>query len=491
VVRWPGGIAEEFRDLVADRHYVIVQGSGSANEWRPPNTSRPLNPGKIEIPVSSEQSRIVLVGRVPLPDVRYVDSAGQLASIPQQSAGPVLINLWATWCQPCLAELQEFSRHADKLRQEHLNVVALCVDELDNSSSSHDPNAILSKLAYPFVSGSASRSLVMALDVLQRTILDRQRPLPIPCSFLIDQNGQLAIIYKGPTSVEQLLADLGTLDMEPQQLRDIAVPFAGRWETPPAATDPQRIAVALYDADLLDMAVQYTRQMGTFLTEGLGQKYMAEPVRNRKLTDSHAFRGVIHMEQNRLDDAVSAFTAALETSPRDLRSHMRLGEAFVKKGRLGRAAEHLATAVSIVPDDPILRYDLAMALTGLGRQGEANQHYREALRLRPGWPPAANNLAWILATHADPSVRDGTEAVKLALQTCQRVQFRDPKGLDTLAAAQAEAGDFAAAKRFARQAVELATAQGKDVLADKFKKRLQTYELGKPYRDLSLSHPSE
>ena len=197
------------------------------------------------------------------------------------------------------------------------------------------------------------------------------------------------------------------------------------------------------------------------------------------------------MEQNRLDDAVSAFTAALETSPRDLRSHMRLGEAFVKKGRLDRAAGHLATAVSIVPDDPILRYDLAMALTGLGRQGEANQHYREALRLRPSWPPAANNLAWILATHPDPSVRDGTEAVKLAMQTCQRVQFRDPKGLDTLAAAQAEAGDFAAAERFARLAIELATAQGKDALADKFKKRLQTYELGNPYRDLSLSGPSE
>ena len=140
---------------------------------------------------------------------------------------------------------------------------------------------------------------------------------------------------------------------------------------------------------------------------------------------------------------------------------------------------------------PNIRYDLAMALTGLGRQAEANQHYREALRLRPGWPPAANNLAWILATHPDPSVRDGTEAVKLALQTCQRVQFRDPTGLDTLAAAEAEAGDFAAAERFAQQAIELAAAQGKNALADKIKKRLQIYELGKRYRDLSLSRPLE
>ena len=59
------------------------------------------------------------------------------------------------------------------------------------------------------------------------------------------------------------------------------------------------------------------------------------------------------------------------------------------------------------------------------------------------------------------------------------------------AAAKAEAGDFAAAERFAQQAIELAVAQGKNNLADKIKARLQIYKLGKRYRDLPLSQPLE
>ena len=41
--------------------------------------------------------------------------------------------------------------------------------------------------------------------------------LPVPTSFLIDGQGQLSVIYKGPLDIDQLLADAR---FEPQSLRE-------------------------------------------------------------------------------------------------------------------------------------------------------------------------------------------------------------------------------------------------------------------------------
>ena len=54
---------------------------------------------------------------------------------------------------------------------------------------------------------------------------------------------------------------------------------------------------------------------------------------------------------------------------------------------------------------------LALALVHQGRSDQAVGQYREAIRLNPGDPGPYNNLAWIRATHPDPGVRDGAEAV--------------------------------------------------------------------------------
>ncbi|MEZ5300401.1 MAG: redoxin domain-containing protein [Verrucomicrobiales bacterium] len=44
-----------------------------------------------------------------------------------------MINLWATWCQPCLAELADFSNSAAALRAAGVDVLALNVDEIEES----------------------------------------------------------------------------------------------------------------------------------------------------------------------------------------------------------------------------------------------------------------------------------------------------------------------------------------------------------------------
>ena len=98
-------------------------------------------------------------------------------------------------------------------------------------------------------------------------------------------------------------------------------------------------------------------------------------------------------------------------------------------------------------------------------------------------PEPAQRIAWIRATHADPALRDGDEAVRLAEQAVRASDGRSLSALDTLAAALAEVGRFEEAATRAREALELASSQGVSPRAEEIGRRLALYEQGRPYRD--------
>ena len=96
---------------------------------------------------------------------------------------------------------------------------------------------------------------------------------------------------------------------------------------------------------------------------------------------------------------------------------------------------------------------------------------------------APRNLAWMLATHPDPGVRNGEEALQLARRTCDATGNQAPNFLDTLAAACAETGRFAEAVTVARRAVDLMKASGDQPKLRELENRLRLYELGQPFHE--------
>jgi cytochrome c-type biogenesis protein CcmH/NrfG len=94
-----------------------------------------------------------------------------------------------------------------------------------------------------------------------------------------------------------------------------------------------------------------------------------------------------------------------------------------------------------------------------------------------------NNLAWILATSSDDSVRNGTDAVALAEKACQQTHHQDAMTVGTLAAAYAEAGRFAEAVATAQKAANLAAAAGNSQFANINTQLMQMYRAGKPYHE--------
>lgn len=91
-----------------------------------------------------------------------------------------------------------------------------------------------------------------------------------------------------------------------------------------------------------------------------------------------------------------------------------------------------------------------------------------------------NSLGWFLATCPDATLRDGRRAVAYAQAANEKSGNKDPGILDTLAAAEAEAGAFPAA--VAHQ--QLALKMGPHYRWDGFvKKRLELYQHQQPYRE--------
>jgi Tfp pilus assembly protein PilF len=162
-----------------------------------------------------------------------------------------------------------------------------------------------------------------------------------------------------------------------------------------------------------------------------------------------------------------------------------LGVALAKSGAREEARAHIEEALRIKPDNPNAHFNLGLWLGMQGQLAEAAAQYREAIRLRPNYPKALNNLAWILATHPDPRVRDGEQALQLARHAAHLTGGNDPEGLDTLGAALAAAGRFHEAAEAARTAAGLARASGAAALEREIEAHRQCYERGQPFLEPS------
>ena len=86
----------------------------------------------------------------------------------------------------------------------------------------------VAKSNFPFLVGATDQKGLRLLTVLHNRVITRQRPLPLPSSFLIDRWGRLAAIYKGPVEADQLLADLDLLEADGKTIAQQAFPFPGR-----------------------------------------------------------------------------------------------------------------------------------------------------------------------------------------------------------------------------------------------------------------------
>lgn len=79
--------------------------------------------------------------------------------------------------------------------------------------------------------------------------------------------------------------------------------------------------------------------------------------------------------QDRPDDALAEFVAALIIDPRDGDAHLGIGQIYLNAGRNAEAVDALRRAIELKPDTLDAEYALATALTRLGDSRDAARHF--------------------------------------------------------------------------------------------------------------------
>jgi tetratricopeptide (TPR) repeat protein len=176
-----------------------------------------------------------------------------------------------------------------------------------------------------------------------------------------------------------------------------------------------------------------------------------------------------------LDEAIDHLQEAVRLRPDYADAYFNLGTVLFQQGRIDQAITQWRKALAIRPTDAEAHRNVASALRRQGNVQEAIAEYEQALNITPEDGVSLNNLAWILATSSDASMRDGARSVTLAVKAVQSSGGKDPNFVRTLAAARAEAGQFAEAVATAETAKALASTQANPELASRLEEEIALY----------------
>jgi tetratricopeptide (TPR) repeat protein len=186
-----------------------------------------------------------------------------------------------------------------------------------------------------------------------------------------------------------------------------------------------------------------------------------------------------------VDGAIRCFQKAVAIAPDFAGAQENLGMILSQKGQVDEAIVHYQKAVALQPVNAEFQYNLGYALFLKGEERGAIAHYQRSLELQPQNAIACKNLAWILATSPEASVRNGRKAVELAEQAVRLSGGTNSVFIGTLAAAYAEVGRFSEAVEMAQRARQLAAAQNNAALVDVLQMQMGLYQAGSPFRDVS------
>ena len=135
----------------------------------------------------------------PAPDFTLPGLDGSNVALSALKGQVALINIWATWCPPCRAEMPTIQAAYEQYHDQGFTVLAVNLQE--------DPRTVAAfmreyKLTFP------------ALLDLDGQVSRTYQALSLPSSFFVDRKGVIRAVYRGPMprsviagTVEQLLQE--------------------------------------------------------------------------------------------------------------------------------------------------------------------------------------------------------------------------------------------------------------------------------------------
>ena len=210
-------------------------------------------------------------------------------------------------------------------------------------------------------------------------------------------------------------------------------------------------------------------------------------------------------QQGQLEEAIDQYQQSVELDPNNAAAYSSLAVALTRVGKLTQGIDSYQKSLDINPKNSIAEGNLAAALIQAGRTEEALEHIHKALELDPEFADAHNLLGLVLARSGrlDDAVAELQKAVGINPDSLEfrfnlgRVlaakhsfaeaipQFekavelsggQEPQSLEMLAAMYSEVGRFPDAVRVGRRALDLATRDNNQPLAETLRARIAYYE---------------
>jgi len=152
----------------------------------------------------------------PAPEVSFTDLKGNWVALADFKGKLVLVNLWATWCQPCLKEMPSLERLQAKLAGK-MTVAAVSQDRAGG------------KLVNPFVAEQKLQGLKIYLDP-KGDVARAFEVRGLPTSIVLNRAGRVVGKVEGPAEwdADKMMAVLGPLLDSPGGALQNAVSQPGR-----------------------------------------------------------------------------------------------------------------------------------------------------------------------------------------------------------------------------------------------------------------------
>ena len=135
--------------------------------------------------------------RKPLPEMVLRGTDGTRWRTMDHRGEVVVVNLWATWCGPCQAEVPVLSRVADDMQKQGVKVIGLSLDEGDRERKVAEFGRRV-HMSYPVAFPEQMSQMAVGMDGLPTTIL-------------VDRKGRVALTYVGSVGEGELRSDLERL----------------------------------------------------------------------------------------------------------------------------------------------------------------------------------------------------------------------------------------------------------------------------------------
>jgi tetratricopeptide (TPR) repeat protein len=443
-IRWPNGTTQMLEGLPPN-HRILVEEGVDRFRAEPFRTSNSVHGSTAtsKMPESlPTQVETWLLTPVAAPEFSLADQAGKVHTLGSLRKEIVLLGFVGAQAPTWREDIQRLEEAARLSSTRGLHVLAVNFAEPEGGAV-RAQQITERGVSIPILQGTDDVAGVYS--VLYRYLFDRHREIPLPTSFLIDEQGMIVKVVQGPLQVKQLEQDIQQIPRTASLRLAKALPFPGITDSSDFPRNSLSFGSAYFQRGYYGEAETSFRRALEDNPEsaeaeyGLGSVYLKQSKLSEArdafmkatelragypdtLPDAWNNLGLIAARENRVTDAIPYFQKALELSPDHMVALVNLGNAYRQERKWDEARAAFERAVAAGPQDPEANYGLAMVYAQQNDTQRAYQYLQRALALRPAYPEALNNLGILYLRSEQPDRAIAT------FEECMRVapEFNQP-----------------------------------------------------------------